>query len=317
MTETNTPKIGFIGECMIELQKDNTGMVHQKFAGDTYNTAVYLSRLLPQSSGSVHYITALGQDTFSDAMMSEWQSENIHCDWVRRFEDKLPGLYYVNVDAQGERSFLYWRDQAAARDLLKGVEFDSQLEKLTEFDYLYLSGVSLAILSQEHREKLLGLLSRARKNGCKVCFDNNFRPTLWKDIESARHWYQQQLSLTDIAFLTGEDEELIWGSGATDDIFNRCAGYGIGEVVIKRGVDPCLIRTSQGQFEVPAVALPAERVIDTNAAGDSFSAGYMAARIADNDEAVTCAARAHRLASTVIQHRGAIIPRDAMKELMA
>jgi 2-dehydro-3-deoxygluconokinase len=50
-------------------------------------------------------------------------------------------------------------------------------------------------------------------------------------------------------------------------------------------------------------------VVDTTAAGDSFNAGYLAARMrgAAPDEA---ARAGHALASQVIGYRGAILPRD-------
>jgi len=51
--------------------------------------------------------------------------------------------------------------------------------------------------------------------------------------------------------------------------------------------------------------------IDTTAAGDSFNAGYLAARI-KGFEPKTAATFGHKLASIVISHRGAIIPTDSM-----
>lgn len=57
--------------------------------------------------------------------------------------------------------------------------------------------------------------------------------------------------------------------------------------------------------------LAKEKIIDTTAAGDSFSAGYLAKRLvgASVEEA---ARRGHLTASTVIQFRGAIIPQEDM-----
>jgi len=65
--------------------------------------------------------------------------------------------------------------------------------------------------------------------------------------------------------------------------------------------------------DVPAVKLPKEKVIDTTAAGDSFSAGYLAVRLT-GASAENAAKRGHLTASTVIQYRGAIIPREAMPQ---
>jgi 2-dehydro-3-deoxygluconokinase len=83
------------------------------------------------------------------------------------------------------------------------------------------------------------------------------------------------------------------------------------EVVLKLAEPGVCIFHRGSELTVPAP--PVERVVDTTAAGDSFAAAYLAARLADaNPEA---AARCgHSLAGTVVQHRGAIIPRSAMPE---
>ncbi len=52
-------------------------------------------------------------------------------------------------------------------------------------------------------------------------------------------------------------------------------------------------------------------VVDTTAAGDSFAAAYIAARLAGADPILASRA-GHRLAGVVVGHPGAIIPRSAM-----
>lgn len=247
-------------------------------------------------------------------MLDAWQAENVKTDLIQRMDNRLPGLYYIETDERGERTFWYWRNEAAARFWLESDEADAICAQLARFDYLYLSGISLAILSPQSREKLLGLLRACRANGGKVIFDNNYRPRLWASREETQQVYQQMLACTDIAFLTLDDEDALWGEKPVDDVIARTQAAGVREVVIKRGAESCLVAVAgEPLCEVPAVKLPKEKVIDTTAAGDSFSAGYLAVRLTGGS-AQAAAKRGHLTASTVIQYRGAIIPREAMPQ---
>ncbi|MCW1875797.1 sugar kinase [Erwinia sp. INIA-01] len=304
-------KIAVIGECMIELSQRGSDM-SRGFGGDTLNTAVYVARQVQSQALRVDYVTALGKDSFSNEMIDAWQSEGLHTDLIQRLENKLPGLYVIETDAQGERTFWYWRNDAAARFWLDSEQADAICQQLAHYDYLYLSGISLAILSPQSREKLYALLAACRANGGKIIFDNNYRPRLWQSREEAQSAYQAMLGYTDIAFLTLDDETLLWGEADSAEVIRRTRAAGVHEIVIKRGADTCLVDTSaEPLLEIPAVRLPADSVVDTTAAGDSFSAGYLAVRLTGGS-AEEAAKRGHLTASTVIQHRGAIIPREAM-----
>lgn len=304
-------RIAVIGECMIELSQRGDNM-SRGFGGDTLNTAVYITRQVPPQALRVDYVTALGQDSFSRDMIAAWQDEGLHTDLIQRLDNKLPGLYVIETDACGERTFWYWRNDAAARFWLDSDQSASICQQLAEYDYLYLSGISLAILSQDSREKLYSLLATCRANGGKIIFDNNYRPRLWQSREEAQAAYRSMLGYTDIAFLTLDDETLLWGEADCATVIDRTRSAGVSEIVIKRGADACLVDTgSHTLLEVPAVRLPAESVVDTTAAGDSFSAGYLAVRLTGGS-AEEAAKRGHLTASTVIQYRGAIIPRSAM-----
>lgn len=302
-------KIAVIGECMIELSQKGAE-VSRGFGGDTLNTSVYIARQVAPEALTVNYVTALGTDSFSQQMLEAWQSEHIDTSLIQRMENRLPGLYYIETDDTGERTFYYWRNEAAAKFWLESEDAAAICEALSTFDYLYLSGISLAILSPTSREKLLSLLRECRANGGKVIFDNNYRPRLWVSREETQQVYQQMLQCTDIAFLTLDDEDALWGEKPVEDVIARTQAAGVSEVVIKRGAESCLVAiTGEAVVEVPAVKLAKEKVIDTTAAGDSFSAGYLAVRLTGGTPEAA-AQRGHLTASTVIQYRGAIIPRD-------
>ncbi|MRS21507.1 sugar kinase [Enterobacteriaceae bacterium RIT692] len=304
-------KIAIIGECMIELSEKGEN-IKRGFGGDTLNTAVYLARQSDNQQLRVDYVTALGTDSFSDQMIAAWQQEKVETALIQRLDNKMPGLYFIETDEHGERTFWYWRNDAAARFWLDSAQADQICQQLAHYDYLYLSGISLAILPAASRDKLMALLSACRQNGGKVIFDNNYRPRLWADKASAQQAYAEMLRHTDMAFLTLDDEDLLWGEQPLDAVIARTRAAGVQEIAIKRGADSCLVAVGDEPLrDVAAIKLAKEKVIDTTAAGDSFSAGYLAVRLGGGS-AEDAAARGHLTASTVIQHRGAIIPLSAM-----
>ena len=170
-----TPRIALIGECMIELQHHADGSLRQSFGGDTLNTAVYLSRELGEC-GQVDYVTALGDDSFSDAMCRSWAEEGIGLDRVQRLPGRLPGLYCIQTDANGERRFLYWRNEAAVRECFTTPAAAPVLKALPDYDVLYFSGITLAVLGALGREKLIQTLIEARQRDARIVQERRAHP---------------------------------------------------------------------------------------------------------------------------------------------
>ncbi|MCL9776950.1 2-dehydro-3-deoxygluconokinase [Vibrio methylphosphonaticus] len=303
--------IAVIGECMVELQSKEDGL-KQSFGGDTLNTALYLSRLTKQHNVKTSYVTALGRDAFSSDMLSAWQSEDIDTSLVQILDDKQPGLYYIETDSTGERSFFYWRNDAAARYLFDQENEQELTQALLEFDAVYLSGITLAILTENGRNVLFRFLADFKAKGGQVFFDNNYRPKLWASQSDARSYYLKMLSLTDIALLTFDDEQELYGDENLEQCIERTVNAGVKELVIKRGGDDCLVIEGEGANYVAPNKVTS--IVDTTAAGDSFSAGFLAKRLCGGN-AREAAFSGHCVAGTVIQYRGAIIPNEVMPEL--
>src|SRR5690606_32573245 len=109
---------------------------------------------------------------------------------VPRVAGKLPGLYAIRTDEAGERSFYYWRDNAAARLLLDLPETDAILAALAGYDMVYLSGITLSLYSADGRRRLIEALRKARAGGSRVAFDTNFRTHGWPVPDIAREVYR-------------------------------------------------------------------------------------------------------------------------------
>ena len=299
------PKIACIGECMIELSQIDLdkGAAHIGFAGDTFNTAVYLARL----GCDVDYITNLGTDSFSARMLQVFADEGVGTALVGRHDSRLPGLYAIEVDAAGERSFRYWREASAARTLFSGL--GARLEDLAGFEVIYLSGITLAILEPDRRAALIAACGERRRAGAQVVFDPNHRPRLWPDAATARASFDAMWAACSLALPSYDDEERLYPGMAPASVLARIVALGPGEVVLKNGAAGPLI--GLGGVQTQTVLPKAARVVDTSGAGDSFNAGYLAARLA-GQEPLVAAAAGHKLASAVIGHHGAVIPRTAM-----
>lgn len=298
-------RVAALGECMVEIARRPDGSAALGFGGDTLNTAVYLARL----GVAVDYVTALGDDPFSHDMLAAWAREGVGAGRVLQAPGRVAGLYAIVTDETGERRFLYWRNEAPARDLFALPGSPALIEALEGYDLLYLSGISLAIWGAAGRAAFFALADRVRARGGRIAFDSNWRPRLWSDAGEARAAYDAMLARTDIALPGLGDERELYGDRDAEATFARIAGHGVQEIVLKLEKPGCVVAVGDTRVEVPAE--PVARVVDTTAAGDSFAAGYLAARL--NGAAPEAAARAgHRLAAEVVQHRGAIIPREAM-----
>ncbi len=295
------PKIACIGECMVEFRQTGEGVFAAGFGGDTLNTAVYLARLGRQ----VDYVSALGDDPWSERMLQAWRAEGVGTDRVLRVPGASPGLYVIEVDGKGERRFSYWRDQAPARRIFDLPGTDALRAALEGYDWLYVSGISLSLYGEEGRARLFETLAAARAKGAKIAFDTNFRPRGWPDRGAAETAFRRAFAASDLLFASTEDLELLFAAEGIAAFETA----GAAERILKHE-DLRVLVTCEGET-VRVDGEPAARVVDTTAAGDSFAAAYLSARIG-GASAPDAARAGHRLAARVVQHTGALIPREAM-----
>ncbi|MDE1996318.1 MAG: sugar kinase [Rhizobiaceae bacterium] len=295
-----------IGECMVELSQANDGHLRKGFAGDTFNTAWYARACLP-ADWSVDYFTALGDDAMSDEMVDFMGRAGIGTTNIRRLRGRTPGLYMINLK-NGERSFSYWRDSSAARQL--AADADRLRTAIEAANVLYFSGITLAILTHEDAETLLAELRRAKAVGKLVVFDPNLRPRLWSSLDAMHTMIGEGARASTLVMPSFDDEASHFGDDSIASTIRRYRLHGANMVVVKNGAEGAIVSTDTGDIDVPAVKVA--EVVDTTSAGDSFNGAFLAHYL-EHDDPVTAAQFAVKIAAKVIGEHGALVPPEKLQ----
>lgn len=290
-----------IGECMVEMAPNTEANTFRMgFAGDTFNTAWYLRQLRPD--WSTRFVSRIGTDAVSDAMLGMMRAAQIDTTHIGRCDARSVGLYLISLN-NGERSFSYWRDASAAKQLAH--DHATLLSATQDADLIYVSGITLAILDGAGREVLLSVLEAARRNGRLIAFDSNLRPRLWQSVSEMREFVTQAASVCDIVLPSFDDEAVYFGDPTPQATIARYLSLGVTSVIVKNGAGAIHYhsRGEAGMFQPTKV----NHIVDTTSAGDSFNAGIFAGL--DRSQSVeNLLLSASRVSAQVIGKVGALVP---------
>lgn len=286
------------GEGMLELS--HRGEWKLGYGGDTLNTAIHLARL----GHDVAFLTALGNDPFSAELRKRWEGEGLDTSLIQTHPTRNVGLYAITTGDDGERSFTYWRDVSAARELFELADNEVRQRAIAGCDLFYFSLISAAILPRNGQIGLLLLATMVREEGGLVAFDGNYRPQLWENAATAIGIHDAALRAANIGLPTLDDECELAGDQDAAAVAAHWQDLGCEETVVKLGAAGC--RLPDGTVVTPLQAL---EPVDTSGAGDAFNAGYLDARLRGLGPA-DAAAAGHALAGWTIMRPGAIPPPD-------
>ena len=298
---------------MIELNGDisslenNSSNMTINFGGDTYNSAVYFSRLTNDKTNTF-YSTALGKDNFSKKMISRFKNENIKCDYIRTDGENPPGLYSIEINEKGERSFSYWRDQSPSKYIFLGSKGKKLVKDINNADVFYYTGISAGILDEKQRKDLIKIGSTATICG----FDFNYRSQLHYNKKVSQLLFNEINNRVDIHFVSFDDARELFKIKNPLEIFE----------IINEKKNLILIRYKNSiifknkQQEIKTVTVPHGEVVDTTAAGDAFNGSFLA--VMNNNKNVPVEENiliSHSVTREVIKHRGAIISKNKMPKI--
>jgi 2-dehydro-3-deoxygluconokinase len=302
------PLVVSFGECMLELSHTVLGGKNWALGhgGDTYNFAVYLARIGLKPS----FMTAIGRDPFSELLLANWDTDGVDTSMVVRHPDRHPGLYAIRNDDSGERTFVYWRSEAAARAFFECADADRVVQQASKADLLFVSAITLSLFDERGRARIAEIAAAVRNRGGIVAFDTNYREKGWSSALEAKRAIENFARHATILLPTLDDEQKLHTDIDHVMTAKRWLNFGVEEVVVKIGEKGAYVASRDNDH----MHVPVDRVLtpkDTTGAGDAFNAAYIGARLRGASPAVA-AASGNRLASSVVIHHGAVIPKVVM-----
>lgn len=263
-----------MGELLIDFVALETGVSvgeasgFQKAPGGApANVAVAVRRLGMDSA----FIGMVGNDPFGEYLAQVLKDNGVDTTGLKFTDQARTALAFVSLQADGERSFSFYRHPSA--DMLMtpdDVEY-SLLNRAKAFHF-----GSISLIGEPSRSATLAAAAYALQRGALVSYDPNLRRALWSSDEAAREGMMLgldyasivKISEDELEFLTGGDVYMLWKQ------YTRL-------IVVTMGRHGARAYTRDGTFFLAEAQ--AVRTIDTTGAGDSFTAALLYKLLASND----------------------------------
>lgn len=260
--------IAIIGECLIELSANgtlaDTSTLNKYFGGDTVTTAVAIARL----GGKVTYLTKVGNDGFSEFILSSLQKENIDTSLITTNEEQN-GMYIISHTLD-KKEVLYYKRKTAATKL--SID-DMQEETIKKLKLVYSTGV-VQSLSAGARELVRESFKKAKENDVMTSYDPNYT-SCFMNSSDTREYFDEIIDFTDIIFLSLKNDAVrLYEIDSTERIIKSLWDRGVKIVVIKSHIDNGYYTGYKGEINFTEF-YNTSKTIDTTASGDVFNGGFL------------------------------------------
>lgn len=260
--------IAIIGECLIELSANgslaDTSTLNKFFGGDTVTTAVAFARL----GGNVTYLTKVGNDGFSEFIISSLQKENIDTSLIKT-NDEQNGMYIVSHTLENKEVLYYKRKTAATKLCIE----DFSEEAIKKLKLIYSTGV-VQSLSASSRELVRESFRIAKENDVLTAYDPNYT-SCFMNSSDTKELFEEIIDYTDIIFLSLKNDAVkLYEVESVDKIMNYMWDKGAKIVVIKSHIDNGYYTGYNGDISFTEF-YNTQKAIDTTASGDVFNGGFL------------------------------------------
>ncbi len=233
--------------------------------GAPANVAVAASRLGSEAA----FVGSVGEDLFGDFILRALEAEGVDVSSVSRQEPPTrTSLAFVEISADGDRAFTFYRSSPAADELLSPDDVSRDVLSGASF----LNFGSIPLIKDPVRSATCRAAELARDAGVPVAFDVNYREHLWKNPEAAREAVEPLLDLSTIVKLSDDEIGPLLGKEDAEEAAEKLLERGVALVLVSKGPEGAFYATGAFSGNVPAFGVEA---VDATGAGDAFLAATL------------------------------------------
>lgn len=218
----------------------------------------------------------LGADEFGYYLRDELAGAGVDVDGIVHTKQARTGLAFVELGADGERRFLFYRHPSA--DMTIGPDdVDVDVVKRALITH---AGTNL-LIRDHNREATWRCFQTAKAAGRFTSLDLNLRFHQWPSQDLIHPIVTETLAWVDLVKANDEELEFLCpGLNAREAFATFFAPLGVRALVLTTGPNGAEAVTRAGHVEAPA---PEVDAVDTTGAGDGFLAGLL--RVLSHDGA--------------------------------
>ena len=270
------------GETMVRLSPpdhrrlEQTNSLDVNIGGAEWNVAVDLSRL----GISTAWVSRLTDNALGWMIRNKAREQGVDISHIAWTKDDRIGVYFVEFGATPRPSSVLYDRAHSAISQVKPGEINWE-EVLRGARWFHTSGITPA-LSPGAAQVTTEALQTAKKAGCKVSYDLNYRARLWTE-EEARKCQEPLMEYIDILFSTEEDTRKVLGITGKDyrEVAQKLAeNFNFEVVCITLREDVSVLRNRWTAIAYSAGKIYDDRtydveIVDRVGAGDSYTAGFI------------------------------------------
>ena len=232
--------------------------------GSTFNSMVSVGR----SGVPCKFMGYTGNNRVGHQIVDFMHRNGISTEYFQIRDNERAALSLAYLDSNGDADYTFYKEEPLAAT-------DYSMPEFTEKDY-FLFG-SYYSICPGLRPQVKDILQTAHDAGTVIYYDINFRRSHSHQKQALLPVIQENCRLSSIVRGSADDFDILFGTRDPEEIYRKHISPFCPIFICTAGAGHIFICTPTGTHDFIVPQIPAEEIVSTVGAGDSFNAGFLCA----------------------------------------